>query len=442
MKKIKQTLNSLGVVIAMIVILGTASCSENGRGSKKITTTEWKEYDGNFIKAAFPDSSFMYFQVMDESHVRLVSSNKKYGYVTYSGDLEIPGSITSNGKKYQVSSIGEALRGSNVTSVVIPKTVTALDNNAFDNCQELKSVQLSEGLVSIGDYAFADCKSLTSLTVPKTVKNLGKEVLYGCANLTNLVLPDGLSMPKSESKLKGYEWLEGVWAGAEGPDSFGRVIVTESYYQVVNSNMDNTFDKVEEMPQQDYILKLRQTDYDGYDDDGEVFGFNNYLGVDVNNQCIYIIQGEYQSIILHKIQEDNFEAAVFKANNNYPQKDEIMVVIDDQNNCVGEYKGTKGNNYMIFAQDDGEVPISGHHIVIFSAKNGQGVVYTYRSKVNVRALPSTNSAVVAVMPSVEEAYGLTFPCLGKVEGWYKISIDGKVGYVREDLVIWNAIDTF
>ncbi len=36
----------------------------------------------------------------------------------------------------------------------------------------------------------------------------------------------------------------------------------------------------------------------------------------------------------------------------------------------------------------------------------------------------------------------TFPCLGKVNGWYKIRINGKVGYVREDLAEWDGICTF
>ena len=31
-----------------------------------------------------------------------------------------------------------------------------------------------------------------------------------------------------------------------------------------------------------------------------------------------------------------------------------------------------------------------------------------------------------------------FDCLGKANGWYKIKINGKVGYVRADLVDWAA----
>jgi hypothetical protein len=50
--------------------------------------------------------------------------------------------------------------------------------------------------------------------------------------------------------------------------------------------------------------------------------------------------------------------------------------------------------------------------------------------------------VVAKIP--DTGYDLPDPydCLGKVNGWYKIKIDGKIGYVREDLVCWDAICTF
>lgn len=123
-----------------------------------------------------------------------------------------------------------------------------------------------------------------------------------------------------QSKLKGYEWLEGVWAAAEGPETFGRMIVTDTYFQVVNSNMDDAFDDVEKMPKKDYNLEMRHEEYDGYDDDGEVFGFDDYVGVDVNNHCIYINQGEYMALTLQKINEEDFETAVFVANHCYPRR--------------------------------------------------------------------------------------------------------------------------
>ena len=80
----------------------------------------------------------------------------------------------------------------------------------------------------------------------------------------------------------------------------------------------------------------------------------------------------------------------------------------------------------------------------FSAKDGQGAVYRNQNKtgkINVRKRPSTDAPIVTqivdntILGYVPECYD----CLGKVNGWYKIRIDGKIGFVRSDLVEWNGM---
>ena len=119
------------------------------------------------------------------------------------------------------------------------------------------------------------------------------------------------------------------------------------------------------------------------------------------------------------------------------------VVVDDQGDIVGEYLFTDGDRFIIRVQDYAEVPLAGHRKVTFSAENGQGVIYTLRSRVNVRELPTTQSAVVAIMPTPGDGLPAeTFPCLGKSDEWYKIRINGKEGYVCGDLVEWSFMDGF
>lgn len=119
------------------------------------------------------------------------------------------------------------------------------------------------------------------------------------------------------------------------------------------------------------------------------------------------------------------------------------VVVDDQGNIIGTYLFTDGDNYIVMVQDYAEVSVAGHRKVTYSAENGQGVIYTLRSRVNVRESPTTKSPVVAVMPTPGDGMAAeTFPCLGKTDEWYKIRINGKEGYVREDLVEWDFLDRF
>ena len=80
--------------------------------------------------------------------------------------------------------------------------------------------------------------------------------------------------------------------------------------------------------------------------------------------------------------------------------------------------------------------------IVYSAKNGQGVIYTHRTHVNIRTQPNLESPVITQISYNKGETIQTYPCLGKTQGWYKIRVNGKVGYVRHDLVEWDGIDTF
>lgn len=181
-----------------------------------------------------------------------------------------------------------------------------------------------------------------------------------------------------QNKLKGYEWLEGVWAGCDEYGNFGRMIVTDSYYQVVNSNMDDAFDQVEKMEKINIELKNRP-DYITGEGNGVSFGFDEYIRVDVEHHSIYIIQGEYNGIVLQKIEEDDFEAAVFEANHGCPPR-----------------------------------------------------VYSnaYDGYVNIRQTPQSKAPIVGVLHNGPEGAVL----LGTEGEWKKIDCNGIVGYVYEKYV--------
>ena len=122
--------------------------------------------------------------------------------------------------------------------------------------------------------------------------------------------------------------------------------------------------------------------------------------------------------------------------------DHMKMVIDSHGNVVGRYVRTNQTSYTVSVQDDLEVPKIGHKIVTYSAKNGQGIVYTHRTHVNIRTQPDLKSPVITQISTPEGELPQTYPCLGKTQGWYKIRVKGAVGFVRHDLVEWDGIDTF
>ena len=122
----------------------------------------------------------------------------------------------------------------------------------------------------------------------------------------------------------------------------------------------------------------------------------------------------------------------------------MKVVVSGEGEVLGRLVKTNATTYSVCVQDDYDVPKAGNHVEVFSAEKGQGIVYRHPDRVgniNVRKGPSTKTAVIAKIPDFEDLPE-PYDCLGKVNGWYKINIDGKIGYVRADLMVWDAICTF
>jgi hypothetical protein len=122
--------------------------------------------------------------------------------------------------------------------------------------------------------------------------------------------------------------------------------------------------------------------------------------------------------------------------------DNMKMVLDNMGNVVGRYVSTNENTYTVSVQDDFDVPKAGHKVVVFSAANKQGILYTRRTHVNVRQQPTTESPVVTQISYEKGSVPVTYPCIGKVNDWYKIRVKGKEGFVRQDLVEWDGMDTF
>ena len=75
-----------------------------------------------------------------------------------------------------------------LTAVHIPEGVTSIGTSAFNGCKNLAQVELPESLQKLSYLTFANCESLTEITVPEQVTELGIMVFSGCTNLTEVYL--------------------------------------------------------------------------------------------------------------------------------------------------------------------------------------------------------------------------------------------------------------
>ena len=104
--------------------------------------------------------------------------------------LIIPDSVT-NIRNYAFSGC------SGLTSVTIPNSVTSIGDHAFGRCSGLTSVTIPNSVTSIGDHAFYRCEGLTSVTIPNSVTSIGDLAFHGCSSLTSVTIPNSVTSIQS-----------------------------------------------------------------------------------------------------------------------------------------------------------------------------------------------------------------------------------------------------
>ena len=118
------------------------------------------------------------------------------GYLgEYSGSINLPATVTHEGKEYSVTSIGDYAFYccTSLTEITIPKDVTSIGERAFSYCTNLTAINIPESVTSIGDYAFSRCSSLTAINIPEGVTSIEDYAFYLCSSLTDINLPEGVT---------------------------------------------------------------------------------------------------------------------------------------------------------------------------------------------------------------------------------------------------------
>ena len=80
---------------------------------------------------------------------------------------------------------------SSLEKISLPSTLTSVGKSCFEFCPKLVDITLPEGLTYIGEMAFSDCYALKQLTVPGTVKELISGTFIACQNLEELYISNG-----------------------------------------------------------------------------------------------------------------------------------------------------------------------------------------------------------------------------------------------------------
>ena len=77
--------------------------------------------------------------------------------------------------------------------VVLPSTLKTIQNDVFEGCKRLTTINLNEGLTVIESMAFSGCAALTPLKLPSTLESIGGYAFANCESITSVKLPDSVT---------------------------------------------------------------------------------------------------------------------------------------------------------------------------------------------------------------------------------------------------------
>lgn len=164
-----------------------SACKKPFADGTAMPTSDLTLYAGwEKIDESIADSLFTY-ESTEEDYVTIT------GYLGEEINIVIPEEI--NG--WTVSSIGAfAFAGSDVFRIVLPDTVSFVEEYAFSNCKNLTHVELQSydiwGVSEIGTGAFGGCTALKEITLPDTLEHIGSRAFAG-SGLTMLNIPASVS---------------------------------------------------------------------------------------------------------------------------------------------------------------------------------------------------------------------------------------------------------
>ena len=79
----------------------------------------------------------------------------------------------------------------NLNTIVLSNNLSIISDSVFEGCTRLKSVTIPSA-ETIGSKAFAGCTNLDTIYWPEELENLGHGAFQGCTNLKNVSLPNSL----------------------------------------------------------------------------------------------------------------------------------------------------------------------------------------------------------------------------------------------------------
>lgn len=149
-----------------------------------------------------PILDYIVYEIAEDGTVDIVSCDR-----AIKGDYIIPNTIegypvTSIGKSFSPASRWAFEGCENLTSIVIPDSVTLIGISAFSSCYNLKKIVMGSGVSTIGESAFYNCLALKEITIPENITKIDTGAFEKVNNLAD-VYYNGTSEQWNEIIVRG-----------------------------------------------------------------------------------------------------------------------------------------------------------------------------------------------------------------------------------------------
>lgn len=130
--------------------------------------------------------------------ITLSNKNRDKFNISTSGDVTIPGFVTDpdTGELCRITRLATDLfidaDRTDMTSVVVPPTVTDILPYCFGELSTLSKVILPNSIKTLNDGVFAECESLVDVKLPENLEGIGVGVFRHCRELKKIAIPNSI----------------------------------------------------------------------------------------------------------------------------------------------------------------------------------------------------------------------------------------------------------
>lgn len=161
-------------------------------------------------------------------------------YVIEDNAFEENENITSVTMKNNIVQIGNyAFQGcKNLSTLILPETLKTIPDGMCTACESLSEIKFPDTLVSIGQSAFSSCVSLREIIIPGRTELIASYAFSGCENIESVMLLDTISQTKDGELF--IEFTKSIQNGAfSSLINCKQIIVGESVIEVIGGAFNN-----------------------------------------------------------------------------------------------------------------------------------------------------------------------------------------------------------